>query len=343
MTLTHLQPSRRQLLGMAAGRAGATAGGGTVRARQPELKIGQQYGIGYLPFHVLKNRGLLEAHARKAGIPDLKVTWASLGGGANVNDALLSGAVDIGSGGVGAFLTLWDKSRASVDVRGIAALNALPMHLVSNNPDVQTIRDLTDKDRIALPSVKISIQAVTLQMAAEQAFGPGKHDVLDKLTVSMRHPDALAALISRKTEITGHFGAPPFQNQALETPGVRSVLNSFDVLGGPTSFNVAWTTAAFRARNPELYGVFLSALREAQDLITNDAKEAARIYVAEDQGKLEPAFIEKIVNGPGAQFSVVPLNITRYSDFLARIGGIKTKPDNWRDLFFPELHGEAGS
>lgn len=335
---------RRAVLRLAAGffAAGFLAVGGA-GAQTAELRIGQQFGIGYLPLHVIKNRGLLEAHAAKQGIPNLKVTWASLGGGANINDALLSGAVDIGSGGVGAFLTLWDKTRGSIDVKGIAALNALPIHLVTNNPDVKSIKDLSDKDRIALPSVKISIQAVTLQMAAEQAFGPGKHDVLDRLTVALRHPDALAAVLSGKSEVNSHFSAPPFQYQALEHPGVRSILNSYDVLGGPTTFNLVWTTAAFRNKNPQLYNVFLSALREAQAFINADPKGAAQAYIVEDKSNADPAFIEKIIADPTSQFSVTPLNITRYSDFEARIGAIKNKPESWRDLFFPELHGEAGS
>ena len=53
----------------------------------------------------------------------------------------------------------------------MAALNAMPNDLNSNNPNVKTHKDFTDNDRIALPGVKVSIQAVTLQMATEKAFG----------------------------------------------------------------------------------------------------------------------------------------------------------------------------
>ena len=97
----------------------------------------------------------------------------------------------------------------------------------------------------------MSIQAVTLQMAAEKAFGEGQQDKLDPLTVSMSHPDAQTALLSRQSEITAHFGSPPFQYQQLEKPGIHTVLNSYDVLGGPATFNVVWTTTKFRDENPE--------------------------------------------------------------------------------------------
>ena len=71
--------------------------------------------------------------------------------------------------------------------------------------DFETSPHFSDKDRIAMPAVKVSIQAVTLQMAAEQEFGQGQHGRLDHLTVSMSHPDATAALLSGRSEVTGRL------------------------------------------------------------------------------------------------------------------------------------------
>src|SRR6185295_15959566 len=116
---------------------------------------------------------------------------------------------------------------------------------------VKTLKDFTDNDRIALPAVKVSIQAVTLQMAAEKFLG--KYDALDKLTVSMAHPDGMAAMMSGKSEITGHFSSAPFQYQQLEDPRVKRVVNSYEVLGGPATFNTIWTTSAFHDKNPKTY------------------------------------------------------------------------------------------
>ncbi|WP_300155220.1 ABC transporter substrate-binding protein [Solidesulfovibrio sp.] len=313
------------------------------RAEVSEVRIAQQFGIGYLPFHVMKHERLLEKEAARLGIDDLKVGWVNLAGGAAANEALLSGSLDFVSGGVAAFVTLWAKTRGNLNVKGVAALDALPIYLVTNNPKVASLRDLSDKDKIALPAIKVSIQAVTLQMAAEQTFGEGKHDALDQWTVTLRHPDAYAALVSGKSEITGHFGAPPYQEQELAQPGMRLLVNSYDVLDGPTTFNLVWTTQAFHDANPKVYAAFLAALRQAVALINERPDAAADIYLAEDDLKLDPAFVRKLITSPEAKFTTTPINIMKYVDFMKKTNAVKTSAQSWKDAFFPEIHGEPGS
>ena len=189
---------------------------------------------------LMEEQKLIEKHAKAAGL-DVKVNWARSSAGGNVmNDALLSGSLQIASGGVGPIVTLWSRTRGNLDVRGIAALNSMPLYLVTRNPAVKTIKDITDRDRIALPAVKVSVQAVILQMAAEQAFGAGQQNRLDPWTVTLSHPDAMQALLSGQSEINAHLGSPPFQYQELARPGNHMVLNSYDVLGG--GIQRRWTT-----------------------------------------------------------------------------------------------------
>ena len=79
-------------------------------------------------------------------------------------------------------------------------------------------------------------------MALEQAYGPGAHNRLESIQVQIGHPDATQALLNPSHEINSHFSAPPFQQIALKSPNVHTVLNSNDVLGGPatiTGFNSA--------------------------------------------------------------------------------------------------------
>ena len=140
-------------------------------AEVTELKIAKQYGINYLQLMVMEDRKLIEKHARQEGIPDLTVNWYKFANGGLMNDALLSGDVHFVSGGVGPIITLWAKTRDNMGVRAVSSLNSMPVVLTTRNPDVKTVSDFTDKDRIALPAVKVSIQAVTLQMAAAKAFG----------------------------------------------------------------------------------------------------------------------------------------------------------------------------
>ena len=328
---------------MAAFLALATVDAVPAMAETGTLRIAQQYGIGYLPFHILKHNRLIEKLAAAAGLGALTVSWISLGGGSAMNEALLSDSVDLVSGGVAPFITLWAKTKGNIEVKGVAALDALPIALVTTNPAVKTVKDFTAKDRIGLPAVGVSIQAVTLQMAAEQAFGEGHHQALDPFTVSLKHPDAYAALASGRSEVDAHFGGPPFQQLELQLPGAHSVVDNYGVLGGPATFNVIWAKAAFRQANPKVYGVFLAALKEAIELIKADPKEATRIYLAEDESKLDEALVLAIITDPNTHFTTQPLNVTKYSDFMFKTGAIKARPESWKDLFFADIHGEGGS
>ena len=111
-----------------------------------------------------------------------------------MNDALLSNSLQFASGGVGPLVTLWAKTRGNLDVKAVSAINSMPLHLVSRNPAVKTVRDFTDKDRIGLPAVKVSVQAVTLQMAAAKEFGDENYAKLDRyrqINMRLAHPEGL--------------------------------------------------------------------------------------------------------------------------------------------------------
>ncbi|MDQ7990041.1 MAG: ABC transporter substrate-binding protein [Candidatus Dactylopiibacterium sp.] len=311
------------------------------RAEAREIRIAQQYGISYLPMLIVENQKLVEKHARAAGLGEVKVSWAKFAGANVMNDALLSGTLDIASAGVPPAITLWGKTRG--EIRLVAAMNSMPNLLNTRNPKVRSIRDLSSADKIALPAVKVGFQPVLLQMAAEKEFGPANVFKLDPLTVSLAHPDALIALTSGSSEITAHFAAPPFAQQELRQPGIRTILNSYDVLGGPATFNVLYSTKQFHDGNPRLYGAFLAAFQEATDQINRDKRAAARTYLELSKDKSSVEEILEILADPQVIFTTTPQNVTKYSDFLQRIGSIKEKPASWKDLFFPEVHALPGS
>jgi NitT/TauT family transport system substrate-binding protein len=271
------------------------------------------------------------------------VSWARFGAGNAMNEAILSGNLDIASGGVGPLLTIWSKTKGHQEVKGVAALNSMPLYLNTINPNVKTLKDFTDKDKIALPAVKVSIQAVTLQMAAEQLFGPGNANRLDPLTVSMRHPDAMAAMLSGKSEITAHLTSPPFQYQQLEDKRVHRVLSSYEVLGGPGTFNVVWATTAFRSDNPKVYGAFVAALDEAMTFIAQNPRRAAEIYIKEEKSKASVESILKMIKDPDIVFTTTPQRVMKYAEFMHKTGAVEQEPASWQEIFFPEIHGKAGS
>lgn len=323
--------------------AAALAPAKAAQAEATELRVAQQFGIAYLPFIVMHKNQLIEKQAARNGLPNIKVNWVKFGGGAPMNDALISGNLDFAAAGIPTFLALWNKTRGNNDVRIAAGLNNIPVFLNTTNPKVQSIKDFTDADKIALPAVKVSLQAMVLQMAAAKEWGQENATRLDKLTVSMKHPDAMAALLSGKSEITGHFTSPPFMFLELAHPGVHTVLDSSKLLG-PHSFNVIYTSVRFREQNPRLYKSYLAALDEAMQIINADKRAATQIYMDSTTSrseKFDPMY--EIVTNPSVEFTVVPSGLMKFADFMSSTGRLARIPSDWREMCFPEIAAKAGN
>jgi NitT/TauT family transport system substrate-binding protein len=313
-------------------------------AETTEIRFARQFSMGYLQFNMMQQHKLLEKHAKEAGIADLKVTWATFNGPNAMNDALLSGSVDIVSGGVPGLLTLWARTKGTpVAVKGITAFSSQPILLNTRNPNVKSITDFTDQDKIAVPAVKVSLQAMLLQMAAAKQWGASNYAKLDPLTVSMTPPDATIALLSGSAGITSVFSVPPFQFQQLDDKAIHTVLNSFDVFGGPHTMTVAWTSSQFRDRNPQLYKALVKAFAEATDMLTKDLKSAAQYWADDVKSKLPVEKVAEIASGPQVKWTMTPQSTMKFAEFMHSVGTIKDKPADWKDLFFPEIHDLPGS
>jgi NitT/TauT family transport system substrate-binding protein len=322
-----------------------TAGFATSRDARAEgrVRVAEQFGIVYLLLNVARDQQFIEKEGRKEGL-DIKVDWVKLSGGSAVNDALLSGSVDIAGAGVGPLLTVWDRTHGKQNVKGVASLGNLPYYLVSNNPNVKTIADFTDKDRIALPAVTVSVQSRVLQFAAAKRWGDKEYNRLDKLTQAVPHPDAAAAIIAGGTEITGHFGNPPFQEQELAgNTKAHIVLNSYDVLGGPSSAAVLYATEKFRNENPKTYRAFVNGLAGAARFVTANPDAAADIYIRVNQSKTDRKLVLSVIRDPQVQFKVAPQNTFALAQFMYRVGVIRNEPKSWKDYFFDDPETAAGS
>lgn len=312
------------------------------RAEVDEVKIASQYGIGYLPLTVMQADKLIEKHLAKANL-NTKVTWSRLGAGAAANDALLAGGLHFASGGTGPAIILWDRTRSSLDVRGVAALSSMPNLLVSRNPNIKTIKDFTEKDRISMAGAGSSVQTVYLQMAVSKEYGIENFKKLNPLMVNLPHPEGLQTLLSGSGEITSLFTSPPFQYTALASPGVRTVLNSYDVMGGPNTFLMVWATGKFREANPRVFRAVFDALKEATASINADKKRAAELYVKEGGSKETVESILKMMNDPQVEYTLAPQRLLPYAQFMHKVGTIKNSPASWKDLFFPEVQDLPGS
>ncbi|MCM2474955.1 ABC transporter substrate-binding protein [Rhizobium sp. CG5] len=311
-------------------------------AAEGKIRIAQQFGIAYLILDVVRDQALIEKHGKEAGV-DIAVEWASISGATAMNEALLANNLDIVSAGVPPALTLWDRTKGKQDVKLVAALGSLPNYLLTTNPDVHTLKDFSDKDRIAVPAAGVGFQSRTLQIEAAKLFGQENFQKLDQISISLPHPDATAALISGGTEVNSHFSSAPFYYQALQgNKAVHKVISSYDILGGPATFNVLYTSAAFHDENPKTYAAFYAALQEAANWINANKEKAADTFIRQQKSKLSPALILEIINDPENDFTIVPQNTFVYARELHKLGVLKNEASSWKDYFFTEAHGENG-
>ncbi|HEX7968278.1 MAG TPA: ABC transporter substrate-binding protein, partial [Stellaceae bacterium] len=160
---------------------------------------------------------------------------------------------------------------------------------------------------------------------------------------SLAPPDATIGLISGGAEFDSVFSVPPFQNQQLEHPGIHTVLNSFDVLGGSHSFTVAWTSRRFHDANPKLYQALIAALKEATEIINADRRAAAALWIQDSRSKLPLDMVHQVIAGAQVTWTLTPEQTMKYARFMQEVGSIKTAPESWKDLFFPEVHDLPGS
>jgi NitT/TauT family transport system substrate-binding protein len=315
--------------------AGACQGiSGPALAEVSEIKIARQYGLTYLPLMVQEDQKLVEKHAKEAGLADLKVGYVQISSSAGMSDALLSGSAQIASGGIHNQLVLWDKTKGGV--LGFAGIAVYDSYLLCTDPAIKGIRDLTDKHRIAVPSVKISPQAIQLQMAAAREWGIENFGKLDALTVSRAHPDSVAAMISRGTEVNCYVSNPPYTERLLREKGINKVASTSELIGvDRETRGMVYAMVKFTTANPKVTAVFTKALAEANAFLKSDPRRAAETYLRISGDKESVDTIHEIITKPDFQWTATPYGFMRNADFLHKIGLMKTKPANLADLFMP--------
>jgi NitT/TauT family transport system substrate-binding protein len=315
---------------------------GPSRAEVSEVTIAQQFGVSFLPFMLMERDGLVEKHAKAAGV-EVKTNWLKVAGPSVINDGLLSGTVHFGAVGAPSLITLWSKTKNNAGVKGMAAMTSYPLYFVTRNPDLKSLKDLSQKDKVAVPSVKISTQALMLQMAAADLFGPSNYQKFDEFTVSLAHPDAMIALTNNTGGVNAHFATSPFYEAEMKLPDARVLTTSYDILGGRASALVIITTTKFHNDNPKLYKAFLAAEKEAIDTINKDKKKAAQDYLAiANDRKSTFEEIYNVINDKDYAFTLSPEKVFKTAVFMGAVGTIKDPPAKWQDLFFPDIHDLPG-
>lgn len=308
-------------------------------AEVSEVRLARQYGISHLAMALMDQLQLVQHQAEKAGLKGLKVTWSRFSDGPGMNEALLSGNLDIANGGLTALIVLWDKSRGAYV--GLSALSSMPAVMVTRDPNIKSVKDFKDSDRIAVVS-RVSMQAIILRMLAAEAYGKDQYAKLDPLTVVMPHPDAMAALLSGHNEITAHFTAAPYYQQEM-TAGLHRALGSYGILGGPATYSVVWTSKKFIEQNPKTTRVVLAAIQEATDIIKNDPRRAAEAYLKAEDSSLSVDAVEAIIKDPENVFTMTPQHVMKFVDFMSQTRMVKSPANSWKDLFTSLIADKPGS
>lgn len=320
---------------------GCAAHPASVRAEAKQIRIAVQFGIGYLPLLVAEDHGLIERRLRDAGLSDTEVTLVRFSGAPPVSEALLSGNVEFGTYGTTGFLTVWSKTRGSLNIKGLCGIAVMQSVVLANRPDIKSVRDFKPEDRISVPAT-ISPQAQILRMATEKAFGPGQYGKLDAQMVTLPHPEGLRALTNR-VDVVAQVTSPPFDHIALQDPTIHKVLTSEDVLGGPSTFLILATSEKFARDNPQTTQAVLDAMEEAMRFIKEHRREAAEIYLKAEKSSMTREFVEKVLGDPASGFAIEPIRVMDYAGFMARTNALRQSPQGWKDLFLPLIAGRNGS
>jgi NitT/TauT family transport system substrate-binding protein len=322
----------------------AVAGGlsGAARAEVAEVNLAFQFGSNYLPLMIMENQKLVEKQLAAAGLKDTKAGWLKLANPGAIIDAYLVGQIHFSGQGVPSTALIWDKTRNGIRAKAVAAMSESNIYLNTRNPNVKSIKDLTEKDRIAIPSLKSSAQAVFLMMAAEKEWGEGQWGKLDPFLISLPHPDALAAMSNASHEVNAHAATQPFHKMELKA-GARTIATFKEAAGGPATGLNFVSTQKFREENPKTYAAVVAAYDEAMDWINADLRRATQAFMTiSGEKKLTEDDMYEIISDPEYKYTKVPHKIGRMTEVLQRAGVIKTKPESWKDLYMPEAHTLLG-
>ena len=308
-----------------------------------QVRLVQQRGLLYLPVDMMVSGGVLQQEATKLGLGKVDATATTLSGPAPVIDALLSGSADYGAAALPSLLTLWDKTHGTPnEVRAVGTMSNGAMVLYTINPNVKTIADFTEKDRIAVPSVRISFNAMMLEMAAEKLWNDPHR--LDHLTVGLGHADAVAALSAGygSATVTAHIGVQPFTERGLRLPGAHVVADSREVFGGPLTQVTLLATRQTKDKNPVLFKAVANALEESIKACSADKHAAAVLWKKAQNASESVDELVALLDDPGFEFTSQPHRIAYFAAFLSRIGTMKSKVGDWRELFWETAYDQQG-
>src|SRR5215467_4378989 len=276
--------------------------GKPVTAEVTEVVLGAQYGAVYLPAMAMESQRLVEKHLLANGLATVKVTWMKLGGPAAINDAMISGSLHFACQGVPSLAVIWDRTKGGIGVKALGAVASNNNWLNTRNPNIRSLKDFTEQDRIAVPSLKVAAQTILMHIAAERLWGVGNHTKLDHLFVALPNPEGMAAVLSHGHEVNANFTTSPF--------------HAIEIMGGPTTGLTFTSSEAFRSGNAQVFAAVNSAFDEALVWVNADKRRAAKLYIEmAHEKKLSEDDIAAIISGKDMEYTKVPRRFGQLIEF----------------------------
>ena len=238
-------------------------GNGNADEKQ-SLTIAYQGGIGYAPVHILEAKKIIE----KNYDGEIKVEFVKLDSGAAINEGIIGGTIDIGCMGLGPAIS---GVSSGVSYKVISNLCSQSHGLMSRDPKITSLKDITSKDKIALVSTG-SFQHILLAMAAEKSLGDAH--ALDNNIQGMSHAEGMAALESGTVQL--HLTSSPFIYQERANESYTELSEISEVWPSGNSFLVAMAAGSL-SENEKLFAAVSKSFEEAIAFINENPDETAQI------------------------------------------------------------------
>ena len=292
------------------------------------LTIVQQYGMAYAPLKVIEQKGLIEENYDG----DVEVNFQTLNSGASINDAFVAGDVDVGLMGVAPAIT--GSLNEGVPYKICTNISAQPHKLMTNDPNIKTLKDIGESDQIALVNIG-SIQHILLAMACKEQLGDAH--ALDNNIAAMAHPDGMTALLngSVKCQLT----TSPFVFKEAAEEGISEVEAIESVWPAGNSFIVAVASTDLYENNPDLYNAVLAAFDDAIAFINDDPEAAAEMLCVDED--VDAATYLEWLGDPACSYSTELKGVSTMAKFMTEEGFLEdVQFDDISQLVYDGVEGD---
>ena len=254
------------------------------------VTLAEQYGLAYAPVSAARLKGWF-----KEEVPETEFKWQTAGNAATVRESILAGKLDGGFMGIPPYLIGKDRG---MKWTAAAAVARAELGLVTVQPGVDTLGDIPENMRIALPHAGI----------------------FDNRLITLSHPDGLTALMAG-TEVKAHFTSPPYLQKELMIPGARLILDGNEAFGGEFTFIIAVFSDDFIKSHPEELAGVRRAIQRGADWLNENPDEAAAFLA--DYYRMEESELGRIFHSAALSYGGDILGMEDFQDFMLKRGYLK--------------------